>query len=85
MQMPQGRSLASASGSGQAIDLCFERSPFKSRPFQGINQERKKQPKEKVFGRDMLRALETLDQKRKAQRKRKNYRERGNRALVIVL
>ena len=29
VQMPQGRSLASASGSGQAIDLCFERSPFK--------------------------------------------------------
>ena len=29
VQTPQGRSLASASGSGQAIDLCFERSPFK--------------------------------------------------------
>ena len=29
VQTPQGRSLASASGSGQAIDLCFERSPLK--------------------------------------------------------
>ena len=29
VQMPQGRSLASASGTGQAIDLCFERSPCK--------------------------------------------------------
>ena len=29
VQTPQGRSLASASGSGQSIDLCFERSPFK--------------------------------------------------------
>ena len=29
VQPPQGRSLASASGSGQAIDMCFERSPFK--------------------------------------------------------
>ena len=28
VQTPQGRSLASASGSGQAIDLCFERSPI---------------------------------------------------------
>ena len=33
VQTPQGRSLASASGSGQAIDLCFERSTFESRPF----------------------------------------------------
>ena len=29
VETPQGRSLASASGSGQAIDLCFERSPFR--------------------------------------------------------
>ena len=29
VQTPQGRSLASASGTGQAIDLCFERSTFK--------------------------------------------------------
>ena len=29
VQTPQGRPLASASGNGQAIDLCFERSPFK--------------------------------------------------------
>ena len=33
VQTPQGRSLASASGSGQSIDLCFERNPFKQRPF----------------------------------------------------
>ena len=30
VQIPQGRPLASASGSGQAIDLCFERSPLKN-------------------------------------------------------
>ena len=29
VQTPQGRSLASASGSGQAIDQHFERNPFK--------------------------------------------------------
>ena len=29
VQTPQGRSLASTSGSGQTIDLCFEGSPFK--------------------------------------------------------
>ena len=28
VQMPQGRSLASASDSGQAIDLCFDRRPL---------------------------------------------------------
>ena len=33
VQMPQGRSLASAGGSGQAIDLCFERSPSKLKFF----------------------------------------------------
>ena len=38
VQTPQGRSLASASGSGQAIDLCFERSPFKKGPL-GLPQK----------------------------------------------
>ena len=31
VQMPRGRSFASACGSGHAIDLCVERSPFQKR------------------------------------------------------